>query len=370
MGKNTPNATAFRSATEPVAGAIRPDPPIDESPAAALLHLVGGFQVARALYVAAKLGLADLLGEGPKSGAELAAATGTHAPSLERVMRLLASEGVFAEDDSRRFALTPLSMPLRTHRAGSLRDLIVHQLGEETYQAWGKLMESVRTGATAFDRAFGVGVWEYRAHHPEYAALFDAAMSNFSGVHIDAVLAAYPFSAFRRVVDLGGGVGKFLVALLSAHPGMKGVLFDLPHVAESAREQIARAGLTQRCEFQSGDIFVGVPEGADAYVLSRVIHDWDDARALAILQNCRRAMPRDGKLLLIERILPARAEPSPAVRSLLVTDLMMMVMNGGGERTEEEYQGLLGAAGFAPAKVTPTSSAVNVIETEPAQAGG
>lgn len=346
---------------------MRTDLPTDESTAAALLHMAGGFPVARALYVAAKLGVADLLGEGAKSSADLAAATGTHAPSLERVMRLLACAGVFAEDGSRRFALTPLSMPLQTNRAGSLRDLVVHQLGEEAYQAWGELMESVRTGVTAFDRAFGVGVWEYRTHHPEYAALFDAAMSNFSGVHVDAVLEAYPFSAFRRVADLGGGVGKLLVALLSAHPGMDGVLFDLPHVAEGARERIASAGLADRCEVLGGDIFAGVPEGADAYVLSRVIHDWDDARALAILRNCRRAMPRDGRLLLIERILPARAEPSATVRSLLVSNLMMMVMNGGGERTEEEYRALLRAAGFAPAKVTPTRTAVSVIEAEPAQ---
>lgn len=348
---------------------MRTHPPIDGSPAAALMHVAGGFQVARALYVAAKLGLADLLGEGPKSGAELAAATGTHAPSLERVMRLLACEGVFAEDGSRRFALTPLSMPLRTDRPGSLRELIIHQLGEEPYQAWGGLMESVRTGVTAFDRAFGMGVWEYRAQHPAYAALFDAAMSNYSGVHVDAVLAAYAFSAFRHVVDLGGGVGKFLIALLSVHPAMKGVLFDLPHVAESARGLIAGAGLAQRCEVVGGDIFASVPVGADAYVLSRVIHDWDDARALAILRNCRRAMPPNGRLLLFERILPARTEPSAAVRSLLVSDLMMMVMNGGGERTEEEYQVLLRAAGFAPAKITPTKTAVSVIETVPVDSG-
>jgi O-methyltransferase/methyltransferase family protein len=344
---------------------MQTDPPLDSSPATALLRVAEGFHVARALYVAAKLGLADLLREGPKSGAALADATGTHAPSLERVMRLLACEGVFAEDDSRRFALTPLSMLLQTGRGGSLCDLLVHQLGGETYEAWGELMQSVRSGVTGFDRAFGVGVWEYRAHHPEYAALFDAAMSDFSGVHIDAVLEAYPFSAFRRVADLGGGVGKLLVALLSTHPGMEGLLFDLPHVAESARERIASAGLASRCEVLGGDIFAGVPEGADAYVLSRVIHDWSDDRAYAILKNCRRAMPRHGKLLLIERILPARAKPSPVVRSLLASDLMMMVMNGGGERTEEEYRILLQAVGFAPAKITPTKTAMSVIETEP-----
>lgn len=332
----------------------------------ALLHVAGGFHVARALYVAASLGVADLLGDGPKSGAELAKATGTHERSLWRVMRLLACEGVFAEDDSGRFALTPLSNRLRTGPAGSLRDLVVHQLGGEAYEAWGELMACVRTGETAFDHAFGLGVWEYRARHAEYAALFDAAMSNFSGAHVDAVLDAYPFAAFRRVVDIGGGAGEFLIALLSAHPDMKGVLFDLPHVAERARERIARAGLADRCEILGGDVFAGVREGADAYVLSRVIHDWDNTRALAILRSCRRAMPRGGRLLLIERILPAATDLSPATRSLFTSDLMMMVMNGGGERTEEEYRALVRQAGFAPAKVTPTRSAVSVIEAQPA----
>lgn len=339
--------------------------PVDESPATALMRLAGGFQVARALYVAAKLGLADLMGEGPKTGAELAAATGTHARSIERLMRLLVCEGVFAEDDSQRFALTPLSMCLQAHHAESIRDLIVHQLGEETYDAWGELLHSIRTGETGFERAFGMGVWEYRTQHPEYGKLFNAAMWNLSGVYIDAVLAAYSFSSFRCVVDLGGGSGRFLVALLSAHSGLKGVLFDLPHVADSARRQIASAGLAHRCEVRGGDILAGVPEGADAYVLSRVIHDWDDARALEILRNCRRAMPPSGRLLLIERILPARAEPTSAVRSHLVIDLMMMVMNGGRERTEEEYRVLLEGAGFALARITPTGTAVSVIETEP-----
>lgn len=332
----------------------------------ALLHLAGGFHVARALYVAVRLGVADLLGDGPKSGAELARATGTHARSLGRVLRLLACEGVFAEDGSGRFALTPLSDGLRTGPSGSLRDLVAHQLGGEAYAAWGELMACVKTGETAFDRAFGLGVWEYRTRHPEYAALFDSAMSNFSGAHVDAVLDAYPFAAFRRVVDIGGGAGDFLVALLSGHPDMKGLLFDLPHVAERARERIAGAHLADRCEILGGDVFAGVPEGADAYVLSRVIHDWDDARALAILKNCRRAMPPGGRLLLLERILPAATDLSPATRSLLTSDLMMMVMNGGGERTEEEYRALVREAGFAPANITPTRSAVSVIEAQPA----
>jgi tRNA A58 N-methylase Trm61 len=330
-----------------------------------LLHLATGFHVARALYVAAKLGVADVLADGPTSAAELAAATGADAASLERVLRLLACVGVFSQDDARRFALTPVSMPLRSDAAQSLRELIVFQLGDEAYRAWGELMHGVRTGVTAFDRAFGAGVWAYRSRDPEYGALFDRAMASVAGAHIEAVLAAYPFSAFRRVVDLGGGVGTLLTALLSAHTRMQGMLLDLPHVAESARQQIAQAGLAQRCEVQSGDLFAGVPEGADAYILSRVIHDWDDAQAEVILGNCRRAMSQHGKVLLLERILPAAAATSEAARSLLVSDLTMMVMNGGRERTECQYRTLLAASGLRLSRIVPTATEISVLEAEP-----
>lgn len=344
---------------------MRADLPLNRSPGAALLHLAGGFHVARALYVAARLGVADLLADGPKSAAELAAATGTHAPSLERILRLLACVGVFAEDDSRRFALTPVSMPLQSDVTESLRDVIVFQLGEQAYRAWGELMHGVRTGATAFDRAFGAGVWEYRALHPGYAALFDGAMSRLAAMHIDAVLAAYPFSMLQRVVDLAGGVGTLLIALLSAHSGMRGVLFDLPHVVQSARRRITQAGLAQRCEVQSGDLLAGVPPGADAYILSRVIHDWDDAQAGVILGNCRRAVPQRGKVLLLERVLPDAAAMSEAARPLLVSDLTMMVMNGGRERTEDQYRRLLAASGFRLMRITPTATEISVLEAEP-----
>jgi O-methyltransferase/methyltransferase family protein len=333
-------------------------------PTESLLHLSSGFHVARALYVAAKLGVADLLADGPKSGAELAAATGTNAASLERILRLLACTGVFSQDEARRFALTPESIALQSKVAESLRDVIVFQLGEEAYRAWGELMHGVRTGAPAFDRAFGAGVWEYRAAHPEYGALFDRAMSSVVGAHIDAVLDAYPFSAFRRVVDLGGGVGTFMIALLSACPDMHGVLFDLPHVAEAARQRLADAGLAHRCAVQSGDLFAGVPPGADAYVLSRVIHDWDDAEAGMILANCRRAMPQGSKLLVFERLLPGAAAKSEAARSLLISDLTMMVMNGGRERTEDQYRALLAASGLRLLRTIPTASEISVLEAQ------
>lgn len=332
-----------------------------------LLELAGGFHVARALYVAAQLRVADLLADGPKSAAELAAATGTHAASLERMLALLACVGVFSQDDARRFALTPVSMRLQSNVAQSLRDVIVFQLGEEAYRAWGELMHGVRTGAAAFEKAFGAGVWEYRGRHPEYGALFDSAMSTVASAHLDAVLAAYTFSSFRRVVDLGGGVGAFLTALLSAHPGMQGVLFDLPHVAEAAREHIANAGLAQRCEVQSGDLFAGVPPGAHAYVLSRVIHDWDDAPAGVILGNCRRAMPQGGKVLLLERVLPGAPARSEAARSLLISDLTMMVMNGGRERTEDQYRALLAASGLRLVRIVRTATEISVLEAQPLQ---
>ena len=334
-------------------------------PTETLLHLATGFHVARALSVAAKLGIADVLADGPKSASELAAATGTHAPSLERILRLLACVGVFSEDESRRFALTPVSTPLQSRVPESLRDVIVFQLGEEAYRAWGELMHGVRTGGAAFERAFGTGVWEYRAGDPEYGALFDRAMSTVAAAHIEAVLAAYPFSVFRRVMDLGGGVGTFLIALLSAHPDMQGVLFDLPHVAEAARKEIANAGLAQRCQVQSGDLFAGVPPGADAYILSRVIHDWSDAQAGMILGNCRRAMPQGGKVLLLERILPSTAARSETARSLLVSDLTMMVMNGGRERTADQYRALLAASGLHLARIVPTATEISVLEAEP-----
>jgi SAM-dependent methyltransferase len=210
-----------------------------------------------------------------------------------------------------------------------------------------------------------MGVWEYRARHAEYAALFDRAMSELAAVHIDAVVAAYPFASFRTIVDIGGGTGKLLAGILSANPGLQGVLFDLPHVAERARDFIASAGLQERCRIVAGDMFSGIPDGADLYVLSRVIHDWSDSQAVAILRNCRRAMSPRGHVLLIERVLPATVDASPALRSILVSDLTMMVMNGGRERTEAEYGELLSQSGLALTKMVATRNAIAVLDASP-----
>jgi SAM-dependent methyltransferase len=327
-----------------------------------LVGIAAGFQVARALHAAARLRVADLLAGGPRDATRLAADTGMHPDALVRLMRLLVCAGVFSQDDRGAFGLTPLSMHLRSRIRGSLRDFILFHLGPEAYRAWQELDYSLETGHTGFDRAFGMGVWDYRALHQEYAGLFDRAMSDVTRAHIEAILAAYRFDAFGSIVDVGGGTGQLLGRVVAATPGVKGVLFDLPHVAERARGYIASLGLDGRCEVVAGDVFAGLPAGADAYVLSRVIHDWDDAQTLRILRNCRRAMQPHGRVLVMERILPEKVEPLPALRSLLVSDLTMMVMNGGRERTEAQYRDLLSKSGLALAKTIATASGISVLE--------
>lgn len=327
-----------------------------------MLQMFTGFRVSRAIYVAAKLGIADLLKDGPKSSEELARLAETHAPSLYRVMRALASAGVFGQDQRGRFTLTPIADTLRSDVPNSLRALAISTLGEERYQAWGDLMHSVRTGEIAFNHVFGMGLWEYYAQHPEQAKIFDESMANIIAANNAAVLASYSFSRIDTLVDVGGGNGSFIVSILHANPGMKGVLFDLPHVADRARRRIADAGLAERCEVIGGDIFASVPEGRTAYVLSHIIHDWDDDRAIAILKSCHRAMKDKAKLLIVERILPARVEQSVALQRALMLDVAMMVTTGGRERTESEYGALLDTAGFRVTKIVPTQSAMSVIE--------
>jgi O-methyltransferase domain/Dimerisation domain len=334
----------------------------DISPSVTMFQMVRAFFVSRALYIAATLGLADLLKDEPKSSKELAQATGTDASALYRLMRTLTSSGVFAEDNQQRFTLTPIGATLQTDVPGSLRAWVLMQLGEEHYQAWGQLMHTVRTGQMAFDHAFGMGVWKYQAQHPEHAKIVDEAMANLVGVYDTAVLASYPFSTIDRLVDVGGGDGSLIIALLRANPKMRGVLFDLPHVTEKAKKRLVDAGLTGRCEVIAGDAFVSVPVGGDAYVLSRVMNGFNDKGALAILNNCYRAMTEKSKLLLIQRVLPVRVKHSSAVQALVLSDFNMMVMNGGRERTEAEYRTLLEAARFEVTKIIPTQSEMTVIE--------
>lgn len=335
----------------------------DVPPQAAMLQMISNFWVSQMLFVAAKLGLADQLKDQPKTVAELAQATGTHAPSLYRVLRGLASVGIFAEDrqakdGQRRFASTPLAETLRRDAPGSMRAFAMAELGQEHFVAWGNLLHSVKTGEIAFDNHFGQPVWEYYAGHPEDAEVFNDAMTGMTELVNGAVTSAYDFSGFGKIVDIGGGHGALLAAILKANPAARGVLFDLPHVAEGAAARLAAEGVSNRCDITSGDFFKAVTPGGDAYVMKFIIHDWDDEKSVAIMKNIHRAMAEGGKLILIEQIVPEDSSPSFAK----FIDINMLVMTGGRERTEKEFAELFTAAGFRLTRVVPTKSPFSVIE--------
>lgn len=334
-------------------------------PSAAMLNLINGFQVARALYIAARLRLADVVNDGASDCTALAALTQTDAPSLYRVMRVLVSAGVFEMDAQGTVTMNPLAQTLLSDAPGSLRAWAISQIGDDPYKAWGELLYSVQTGGVAFERVFGCDSWTHRAKHPQSAKDFDEGMASFVSTHNEALLASYPFGAFGTVVDVGGGDGMLLATLLAAHPAMQGVLFEQPRVTEKASRRMAASGLTARCGVMAGDMFESVPAGGDAYILSRVLHDWNDEHAIAILRNCRQAMAPRGKVLLVERVIPARIENSTAMRVLVASDLHMMVMNGGRERTEAQYCALFAAAHLKLTRVVPAGTAMNVIEGVP-----
>jgi len=329
----------------------------EEGPASvAMIRLIAGFWISRAVYIAAQLGIADLLKDGPQDIEQIARATMCHGPSLYRVLRTLASVGIFVEDGQRCFSLTPLGATLQSGVPGSLRAWVNVQLGDEHFRAWGQAMHSVQTGESAFDHVFGMGVWRYRAQKVEHATLFDEAMANLTAMYNTAIVSSYSFSKFDKIVDVGGGDGGLLMAILQANPTLHGVLFDLPHVVQKATRRMAEAGLAGRCQVVAGDVFSSVPEGGDAYILSRVIHDWDDARSIAILKNCHRAMATPGTLLLVEGVV----RPANESDVTKLFDLNMLVLAGGRERTAAEYQALLEAAGFAMARIIPTPSVMGV----------
>ncbi len=333
----------------------------DQRPSAVILGLVNGFRVSQAIHVAATLGIPDLLKHGPRSSDDLAVATGTHADTLYRLLRALASVGVFREDADRRFALTPLSECLRSDAPEPVGPWAVH-IGEPgLWQAWGCLLDSVHTGENAFRRIHGVNTWEYYARNPEAGAIFDRAMTGHSRRQAGAVLKAYDFERFRCVVDVGGGHGLLLSAILAKHPSIRGVLFDQPHVAVGAEQVLREAGVADRCEVVGGDFFETVPSGGDAYVLKFILHDWEDAQATAILRSCRRAIAPPGTLLVIDsEIAPPNEGATNKFR-----DLTMLVHPGGRERTREEWVALFATGGFRLVGATQTEAALSVIEGVP-----
>ena len=329
-------------------------------PPATLLQMMTGYWVSQALYVAAKLGVADLLADGPRPVEALAAATQTDTLSLRRVLRALASVGVFTEARPGTFALTPLAALLQTRTPDSMRALAI-MYAEEQYRAWGDLLHSVQTGATAFERQFGTSYFAYLAQHPEADRVFNEAMTGWTTQLVGAVVDAYDFSPFQTIVDVGGGYGTLLVAMLRSNPAARGILFDQPHVIAAAGEQMVVAGVAERCTTVGGDFFVEVPAGGDAYVLAQILHDWNDERSVAILQQCRRVMPAHGKLLVIELVLPPGEDPFFGKW----LDLHMLVLVGARERTAAEYGALFHAAGFELARVVPTPAGPSVVEAVP-----
>jgi hypothetical protein len=330
-------------------------------PAMVLYQLASAHYVSQALYVAAHLGIADHLADGPQTHETLAAQTATHAPSLRRVLRLLASAGVFAERADGRFELTPIGAALRSG-PGSFRATARLFGGPMVWQSWGDLLTTVRTGEPAFRRIFRTDSFGYFADHPEDAAVFDEAMGSFTAMISGAVASAYDFSALRAVIDVGGGDGRLLTGILRAYPRLRGTVFDLPRLAEGAERQIADAGLTDRSRFVGGDFFEAVPDGFDAYLLKHVIHDWDDACAVRILENCRCAMGPEAKLLIVEGVYPPRIDNSPESRGAAANDVNMLVCTGGRQRSEAEFRELYAAAGFHLTRIVPTMAASCVIE--------
>ncbi len=339
-----------------------------EAAGAEALRLATVYQASRALHVALRLGLPDRLADGPRSVEELASDTGSHAPSLRRLLRALCAYGVFCEADDGGFALGPIGAPLRAGSTGSVRDLALMWGDEDYWTTWAELERCVRTGRTAAELLFGAeDAFRRYAADKQFGTVFNAGMTALSATTAAAVVAAYDFPATGLVVDVGGGRGRLIADILRATPGLRGVLFDLPTVIADAPRLLADAGVVDRCEVVGGDMFAGVPKGGDIYILSRVADSFEDARAVAVLTNCRRAMGADGRLLLVEPVLPDRIEAaaSPGVRDDMLMDLTMLVRTGGRERTEAEYRSFLSAADMRVRRIVPTSTSVSLIEAAP-----
>lgn len=328
-----------------------------ESPFEAMMGWLTSTWTARIVSVAAELGLADHLGS-PRTAEELAVITGTHAPSLRRLLRALAGAGVLRHGEDGRYSLTPLGEALRSDDPQSIRGFMVSVVGGEHYAAWGELLHSVKTGEVALRKVYGTDVWDYFAKNPERAAFFNDAMTNLSAGVIMAVLASYDFSGISTIMDVGGGHGLMVSTILQNYPEMRGIIFDQPSVVEGARVALEQAGLADRCGVVGGDFFESLPDGADAHLLKFIIHDWDDEQSMRILKNCRRAIKDGGKLLLIEAVVP----PPNTAHFANLGDINMMVMTGGRERSRKEYAALYGEAGFELVKVVDTPSPVSVIE--------
>jgi hypothetical protein len=333
-----------------------------ESPATVLLRMMRGYWVSQTIFTAARLNIADLLRDGPQTCAALSDRTSVPERSLYRLLRALASVGVFVEVEERTFALTPLAELLRSDVPGSLRASGVF-MGEVLYRVWNELLPGLQSGEAQFGRVFGAEFWEYLAAHPELAVSFQDMMADLNALTNAAVPAAYDFSGVDCIVDVAGGNGSQLAAILQANPRLRGVLFDLPYALDEARRQLTATGVIDRCEVVAGDFLERVPEGGDVYLLRWVLHDYDDERNIRILRNCRAAMPDHGRLLVVELVIGSGSDPDGWTPRFL--DLQMLLNFGGQERTEAEFRSLFSAAAFQLQRLIPTRSPMSILEAVP-----
>src|SRR5688572_16783465 len=323
-----------------------------------LVQMAGGFWVSKIVYAAAKLNLADHLADGPRTAQELAGPTGAHAPTLYRLMRTLAGLGLLTQLDPGRFALTPLGEALKKGAPGSAYETVLTMAGPTFVAAFEQIIYSVETGKTGFEKAFGMPIFDYFAEHQDEASLFSQSMVGIHGGEPPTIAATYDFSEFETIVDVGGATGNMLSAVLNAYEGPRGVLYDLPHVVADAPPSLEKSGVADRVTVETGSFFESVPSGGDAYILSHIIHDWNEDQCLTILGNVRRAMKPDGKLLIVEFVLPE--DDSPHFGK--IADIIMLVVPGRSEEHTSEYDALLSKAGFKMTRVVPTESPVSIVE--------
>jgi O-methyltransferase/methyltransferase family protein len=333
---------------------------MDAQPASSstLLDMVVGMWVSRAICTAAELGLADILKDGPSSSGEIAGRINVSEDALYRLMRALAAIGIFSEGEDRRFSLTALGAYLRSDVAESVRGYSRFIGHDFISQPWLNLLYSVKTGNPAFDHVFGMPAFDHVGTHPEAAKLLNEAMTSLSIVEARAVVTAYDFHSVRTVVDVGGGQGSLLAAILKANSNTRGVLFEMPHALESARRLLEQQGVGSRCDLVGGDFFAEVPKGGDIYIMKRVLHDWDDDRSIRILRNCRQGLSNHGKVLVVDVVVGA---PNASVFAKFL-DLQMLALTGGRERTAREFAKLYERAGLQLTRIVPTAAAVSIVE--------
>jgi hypothetical protein len=338
---------------------ISDDASSDTSPSTVLHRLGMGHWISQSLYVVTEMGVADQLRGEARSIDDLAQSVGAHTEALYRVLRALASIGIFTEIKSRHFALTPVGQLLRTDIPDSMHDLATTI--SRDWEPWGHMMQCVRTGQSAYHHQYGMSFFSYLQENPNKAELFNKAMGNFVTNHGIVAVSFYDFTPYTKVIDIGGGHGLLMKAILESNPDLNGIIFDLPHVIAVSEKSIIDHGLSGRCKCIQGDFFTSVPSGGDVYVLASIIHDWDDEQGILILKNCRKVIPDQGKLLMLEMVVPPGDTPS--IAKLL--DLQMLVSLGGKERTEEQYRSLLSDAGFRLNRIIPTSALPSILEANP-----